>query len=146
MPLPAELRITARWSIPARELSVEWSRSSGPGGQNVNKLNTNCRLRWNLESSSSVSEAHRAVLRVALKSRLTIAGDLFVESQKTRYADTNLMDCVERFIAMLATPLRPKKKRKATVMSRGVKTARKAARKRQSDKKSQRRWRPSGND
>ena len=70
------LRVNARVSIPRSELSVQFVRSSGPGGQNVNKTSTKVELRFALRESPSLGPADRAWLEKKLASRLTVDGVL----------------------------------------------------------------------
>jgi hypothetical protein len=74
----ADLVIHARLSLPEEELRVEYARSGGPGGQNVNKVETKVQVRWNPAESEAISEADRAWLLTRLASRLTTDGDLLV--------------------------------------------------------------------
>lgn len=106
------LRINDRISIPLSEFRWEVSRSGGPGGQNVNKVNSKVVLRWNPAASPSLPEPVRARLLSALASRLTREGELLVGSQLTRDQSRNLADCfakVREIVLAAATP--PKHRR-----------------------------------
>src|SRR5215213_4130575 len=78
------LRINDRISIPLAEFRWDVSRSGGPGGQNVNKVNSKVLLRWAPATSPSLPEPVRARLLAALASRLTRDGELLVASQRSR--------------------------------------------------------------
>ncbi|AGA27308.1 alternative ribosome rescue aminoacyl-tRNA hydrolase ArfB [Singulisphaera acidiphila] len=101
------LRINDRISIPLAEFQFDVSRSGGPGGQNVNKVNSKVLLRWSPATSPSLPEPVRARLLAALTSRLTREGELLVSSQRTRDQSRNLADClakVRELILAAATP------------------------------------------
>jgi ribosome-associated protein len=107
------LHITSRVVIPFEELAFTASRSSGPGGQHVNKVSTRVTLLFDLDRSPSLSEADKACLREALGGRIGKDGTLRVTSQTTRSQLANREIAVERFTALLRaalTPARPRKK------------------------------------
>ena len=108
------LRVTAELEIPARELRVTFSRSSGPGGQNVNKVETKVQLRWNPGESAALSDADRAWLLRRLAGKLTADGDLLVASNRTRDQARNREDAEGKLAEMLRAALRRPKRRRAT--------------------------------
>lgn len=79
------------------ELKFQASRSSGAGGQNVNKVNTRVELRFNISTSALLSEEQKTVLLDKLAPRITREGELIVVSEKTRSQHRNKEDCLERF-------------------------------------------------
>jgi ribosome-associated protein len=111
--MPA-LRVTDEIAIPARELRVAFARSSGPGGQNVNKVETKVQLRWSPATSSALSDADRAWLLRRLAGRLTADGDLLVTSNRTRDQGRNRDDAEARLAQVLREALERPKKRRAT--------------------------------
>lgn len=112
------------------ELQISYVRSSGPGGQNVNKVNSKCVLRWNPSKSAGLSEAIRSRLLDRLSPKLTTEGDLIVTSDRFRDQKRNLDDCVEKLAALIAEaaiPPRPRKKTRPTFGSKIRKQKKKRA-------------------
>lgn len=108
------IRINSNLSIPANEISFAFSRSSGPGGQNVNKLNTRATLRFDVARSSSLSNGQRDRILEKLPTRISRVGILRVVSQKHRTQKMNREAATERFAELLRDALvrrRPRKKR-----------------------------------
>ncbi|MCK4549190.1 MAG: aminoacyl-tRNA hydrolase [Candidatus Krumholzibacteria bacterium] len=108
------VRINSSLSIPESEISFTFSRSSGPGGQNVNKLNTRATLRFDVARSPSLSDAQRDRILEKLPTRISREGILRVVSQKHRTQKMNRDAATERFAELLRDALvrrRPRKKR-----------------------------------
>lgn len=120
------------------ELSFQTSRSSGPGGQNVNKVNSRVELRFDLVHSTILTEAQKVVLRSKLANRLTVEGVLVLTSQEDRSQLRNKELVVARFYALLAEALKPKKRRRATRPTRASVEKRIHAKKQRSERKSSR--------
>jgi len=111
------LIITPNLQIPLRELQFTFARSSGPGGQNVNKVNTKALLRWRVVASPSLPEAVRNRLLARHRRRLTAEGDLLISSQRFRDAGRNAADCLEklrRMVLEVALPPKPRRPSKPT--------------------------------
>jgi len=108
------LRITGRVSIPYEELSFTAARSSGPGGQNVNKVSTRVTLWFDLDRSPNLTDADKELLREALGSRIGKDGLLRIIVQQTRSQAANREIAVERFAALLRAALTPAPPRKKT--------------------------------
>src|SRR6476660_3687711 len=81
-----------RVRIPLAEFSYSFSRSSGPGGQNVNKVNSKVRLRWRVYESAQLENEVRARLVSQNRRRITADGDFVVESQRYRDQPRNIAD------------------------------------------------------
>ena len=100
--------------IPVSELFFSTSRSSGPGGQNVNKLNTKVELRFNIFKTRSLSENEKDKILVRLKNKITLKGDLLIISQSARTQLLNKQKAEEKFYKLLCRALEDKPERKAT--------------------------------
>jgi ribosome-associated protein len=104
-------------NIPASEIEFTFVRSSGPGGQNVNKVNSKAVLRWNVVSSPSIREDVRSRFLHAYASKLTSSGDLILMSDSFRDQGRNRDDCLAKLQDMLEKVRLPPKARKETKMS-----------------------------
>jgi ribosome-associated protein len=132
------LVVNPRLSIPLREFVFTFARSSGPGGQNVNKLNTKATLRWNVTASGSLPEAVKARFLAKYRRRITNEGHLVIQSQRFRDQGRNIADCLEKLRAMLAEAAIAPKRRKPTKPSRASKQRRLKAKNERSSLKQQR--------
>ena len=135
--LPAEIRITRRVVIPQSELELTYARSSGPGGQHVNKTSTKVQLRYNVAASGALSEEDRALLTRRL--RLTQDGDLIIQSERYRDQGRNVEDAVAKLQTTLRKGLERPRPRKKTRPTRASRERRLADKRRQSQRKRERR-------
>src|SRR5688572_17022632 len=108
------LRIDARVVIPEGDLSWTAVRSSGPGGQHVNKTSTKVELRFDLPGTSALAPGAKARLRALARGRLDPEGKLLVVSQKTREQGRNLEDARERLAELVRQALIVPKTRRPT--------------------------------
>jgi ribosome-associated protein len=108
------LQINDQVAIPFSELSFRYARSSGPGGQHVQRTETKVELLFDLAGSPSLSEAQRALAMSRLGGRLDQQGVLHLVSQAGRSQLDNRADVVERFRRLLAVALKPAKARRPT--------------------------------
>lgn len=122
----------------AGELQITTSRSSGPGGQNVNKVNTKVTLRWNVPQSELVTSTEKELLIQKLSAKLTGDGDLIVSAQDKRSQLDNKEEAFRKLDALLARAFVKNKVRKATKPSQASKADRLTRKKRQSEKKKMR--------
>ena len=136
------LTITPQCQIPLRELHFNFVRSSGPGGQNVNKVNSKAVLSWNLMASPSVPDDIRQRLAAQQRRRLSKEGELVITSQRYRDQGRNVADCLEKLRAMLTEAAAPPVIRKETKPTKAAKRRRLTAKRQQSEKKQRRRTRP----
>ncbi len=118
------LKINDRLSIPLTEFQWDFARSGGPGGQNVNKVNSKVLMRWNPGTSPSLPEPVRARLLRLLGSRLTTSGEWLVTSQATRDQGRNLADCLQKVRAVVTLAAQPPKVRRPTRPTLGSQTRR----------------------
>ena len=119
-----DLSINDALTIPGWELWVTTSRSSGAGGQHVNRTESRVTLHWNLVGSSVLDEATKARLRQRLSSRLTADGVLQVSAEDERSQHRNRADARERLAALIEKAHRKPRKRIATKPSRSAKKKR----------------------
>ena len=121
------------------ELKFRTSRSSGPGGQSVNKVNTRVELLFDVWNSAVLSFDQKEVISNKLNNRINVDGILLLSSDETRSQFKNKELVISRFIQLLNVALAPVKKRKATKRSRASVEKRLRNKKYQSDKKKNRR-------
>src|SRR5919107_4786595 len=100
-----DIVVTPRVTIPDGELAIAFSRSGGPGGQNVNKVASKVELRWNPTTSAALGEEERAWLIQRLRSRLTGDGTLIVTSTATRDQLKNRDDATRKLALIVRTAL-----------------------------------------
>ena len=122
-------------AIPEEELAFATSRSGGPGGQNVNKLETRVTLRFDLAGSPSLSDEQKARLRERLATRITRSGVLHVSAQKHRTQASNREAALQRFAELLREGLREEAPRKKTRMPAAARRRRLDEKKRLGEKK-----------
>lgn len=140
-----ELQVGDVVRIPLTEFEMQVSRSSGPGGQNVNKVNTRVQLWWNLSMTTSLPADALARLKRQCRGRITKEGLLLVSSQEFRTQLANRNACVREIEQVVTKALVPPRRRKPTKPSRGANQRRITAKKQQSEKK-QRRSKPGRGD
>ena len=132
------LKIDDRLAIPIEEFHWEFTRSSGPGGQNVNKVNSKVQLRWSpAESSLPPAVKQRVLDRVA--SRLTNEGELLVSSQEFRDQGRNLDACLDKIRILVRSVATPPKTWRPTKPTRASQVRRVEAKTRRSRTKLDRR-------
>jgi ribosome-associated protein len=122
------------------ELRFKFNRSSGPGGQNVNKLNTRAELQYNFAQSAVLSALQRQRIAEKLSARLNSEGLLIVHSERFRTQGRNREDCLDKLSALLAEAIKPPPpKRRKTKPGRAARARRLDGKKRHSEKKKSRR-------
>jgi ribosome-associated protein len=107
------LHITRNIAINENEITFSFIRSSGPGGQNVNKVATAAQLRFDVKNSPSLPEAVKKRLTRLGGSRMTDDGILTITAQRFRTQDRNRVDGLERLTTLVrkaATPPKPRRK------------------------------------
>jgi len=120
------------------EVVVQTSRSSGPGGQNVNKVESRVEVRFHVADSQLLTDAQKMLILEKIGSRLTAEGLLLVTAQESRSQLDNRATALRKLREILATALRRPKPRRATRPSAGAVRKRLEGKKKQSEKKANR--------
>ncbi len=136
------LVVNARIQIPLDEFQFTFARSSGPGGQNVNKVNSKAVLRWPIAASASVPDDVRKRFLAQFSSRVTTECDVVIASQRFRDQARNVADCLEKLRELLVSVAAAPRKRKRTRPSRGSIERRLRQKRQRSEKKGERRSTP----
>jgi len=121
------------------EVVVQTSRSSGPGGQNVNKVESRVEVRFHVADSQLLTDAQKVLILEKIGPRLTAEGLLLVTAQESRSQLDNRATALRKLREALATALRRPKPRRATRPSAGAVRKRLEGKKKQSEKKADRR-------
>ena len=129
------VEINALLSISEDNLRFTASRSSGPGGQNVNKVNSRITLELDVRNAPELDDAQKERILTRLQNRISSAGILQVTSQKHRTQSANREEAVRKLAALLAEALTEAAPRKKTRMSRAVKEKRLVEKKRIGERK-----------
>ena len=139
MPPDTDIQITETVAIPSTELHFQFSRSSGPGGQHVNRTASQVELTFDVLNSPSLNEAQRARVLSKLKSYIDTRGVLHLTSQTTRSQHRNRAEVVARFVLLLQRALHMPKRRIPTKPSAHAEARRLAEKQRTGVIKQQRR-------
>ena len=100
------------------EMTFATSRSSGPGGQNVNKVNSKVELRFNVQQSNSLTDMEKQHIIVRCKNRINNDGEIIITAQVERSQLQNKEQALKKFFMLIESALKPVKKRKPTKPSR----------------------------
>ncbi|HET6463018.1 MAG TPA: alternative ribosome rescue aminoacyl-tRNA hydrolase ArfB [Candidatus Krumholzibacteria bacterium] len=128
----ARIEITPTLSIDESELEITFVRSSGPGGQNVNKVATAAQLRFDAAHTRSLPGEIQARLISRAGSRITRDGVLIITARRFRTQERNRADAIQRLVEMIRTAATPPKRRRKTKVSRTAKANRVDAKRRRS--------------
>ncbi len=121
------------------ELRFAYSRSSGPGGQNVNRVETRVTLRFDVFGSPSLTEEHKRRIASRLATRINKVGILRVVSQRHRTREANRRAAAERFLELLTEALRRQRPRRKTRVPRNARRRRLEGKRRRGELKRLRR-------
>ena len=135
----SDLSIGPELTIPSTELRFETSRSSGPGGQNVNKVESRVALLFDVDASPTLTTDQKGLIRSHLATRMSKAGTLRVVAQKHRSQAANRKEVIARFVRLLEEALAPETPRHVTTIPRAAKKRRLEDKKRRSQLKKKRR-------
>jgi ribosome-associated protein len=124
--------------VPDEELSWQFARSGGPGGQNVNKVASKAVLRWHMLNSTAIAEAVKSRIRAQHPGRLTSAGELIITSERFRDRERNRQDCLQKLEAIVREASRPVKVRKRSRPTRASQEVRLRAKKHRAFRKTSR--------
>lgn len=125
------------------EFAFNTSRSSGAGGQNVNKVNTKVELRFHVATSAILTDEEKQLIMEKLATRINTDGELILVSQSERTQLKNKEKVILKFYELLTRALTPRKKRKATTPTHASQKKRLEEKKARSETKTQRRFKPS---
>lgn len=127
--LPAALIELGRVRVPTSAVRVQFSRSSGPGGQNVNKVNSRCEIWLKVADITGLTEAARSRLRTMAGSRLTVADEIHLDAHENRSQEQNRATAIERLRELIVQAMVEPKRRRKTKPSYSSKQRRLASKK-----------------
>ena len=142
---PNVLEVNDRIQIPLSEFEFVFSRASGPGGQNVNKVSSRAQLRWRVSDSSALPEDVADRFGRLNRRRINADGVFQISSQRYRDQPRNKADCLEKLAVLLEEASRKPRQRKRTRIPRRARERRLADKKKRSQAK-QRRQKPDPQD
>ena len=137
-----EVRVRTGLVIPAADLEIRFSRSGGPGGQNVNKVETRAEVRFDLAATTLFRPEEKARALAVLAPRLAGEGVLIVLCDRTRHRERNLREALFKMGELLREAIIPPKKRHRTRPTRGSRERRLDVKRRRAEVKRARRSPP----
>lgn len=136
------LHVDQETTLPAEELDLSFARSSGPGGQNVNKVNSKAVLRWNVKDSQAIYESVKARFLRKYANRINQTGEIVLSADTHREQLRNVSACYDKLRQLILAAKTPPERRRKTKPSRASIERRLAEKKKRSDRKKDRRFRP----
>lgn len=140
--MSSPIRINAQIAIPRSELRFSFVRSSGPGGQNVNKVASKAVLRWAITRSGSIPDEIRARFLAKFRRRINDRGELIIASQRYRDQARNVEDCLNKLREMVLAAVSVPKLRKKSKVPKAAREARLQQKRIAAAKKQQRKLPP----
>lgn len=137
------LNVNEKISIRLTEFKFSYARSPGPGGQNVNKVNSKVILKWSLEKSSALPESVKNRFRNTYANRISQDGVFLISSHRYRDQGRNVADCLSKLRELILIVAVEPKKRKKKKVSKAAKLRRLEGKRRKSATKQSRRSPPS---
>lgn len=111
-------------AIPESELRFDFSRSSGPGGQNVNKVSSKAQVRWHVGASQAFTDEQKTLIRAQAGKHLNKEDEIVLAAESERSQLQNKEEVVRRLRELVRVALTPRKKRRPTRVSRSQKRKR----------------------
>jgi len=140
--MPRPIVVNSKLRIPGDELRLSFARSAGPGGQNVNKVNSKAVLRWKVAASTSLPSDVQARFLEAFASKINQQGELVLDSDRFREQTRNISACYEKLRQMILSVSTPRRPRVKTRPTRGAVERRLQEKQQSSQRKQRRRYRP----
>ena len=144
--MPRPLVVNSQIQIPGAEFTLSFARSAGPGGQNVNKVNSKAILRWKVVATTQLPEAAKARFLERFSSRINQEGELVLSSDTHREQARNVGVCYEKLRQLILAVLVAPRPRIKTRPSRGSNERRLQKKQHNSQRKQNRRYRPGSED
>ncbi|QJP15528.1 aminoacyl-tRNA hydrolase [Starkeya sp. ORNL1] len=142
--MPEPIRITSSIALDEAEIEENFVRSSGPGGQNVNKLSTAVQLRFDAMGSPNLPEGVKTRLKVLAGKRMTRDGVIIIIAQRFRTQERNREDALERLVELIKAATVVPVTRRPTRPTLGSKVRRLESKARRSGVKAMRQDKPGG--
>jgi ribosome-associated protein len=139
----ATIHVTDRIALEESELQWDFIRSSGPGGQNVNKVSSAVQLRFDAVASPGLSPEVRSRLKRIAGRKMSARGVIVITARRFRHQELNRADALERLVALIREAAAPRRRRIGTAPSRAAREERLREKKRHAARKKNRKA-PSG--
>jgi ribosome-associated protein len=138
--IPGEdmIRVTDNISLYENEIQLDFVRSSGPGGQNVNKVSSAVQLRFDTTATPALTDEIRRRLKRIAGRRMTAEGILIIEARRYRTQDRNRQDAIDRLVSLIRKAVERPRPRRRTGPSAAARQRRLSAKKKRGEIKRRR--------